>query len=80
MHQVTIEEAKIQLPELIEAAVQGEDVFITKQDQQVVKLVAVVQSGQRPQFGSARGLIEMSDDFDEPLADFDAYLPTSKEG
>ena len=74
MHQVTIEEAKIQLPELIEAAVQGEDVFITKQDQQVVKLVAVVQSGQRPQFGSARGLIEMSDDFDEPLPDFDEFM------
>jgi prevent-host-death family protein len=33
MHQVTIEEAKIQLPELIEAAVKGEDVFITKEDQ-----------------------------------------------
>jgi prevent-host-death family protein len=74
VHQVTIEEAKIQLPELIEAAVQGEDVFITKQDQQVVKLVAVVQSGQRPQFGSARGLIEMSDDFDEPLPDFDEFM------
>ena len=74
MHQVTIEEAKIQLPELIEAAVQGEDVFITKEDQQVVKLVAVVQSGQRPQFGSAAGLIQMSDDFDEPLPDFDEYM------
>ncbi len=74
MHQVTIEEAKIQLPELIEAAVQGEDVFITKEDQQVVKLVAVVQSGQRPQFGSAAGLIQMSDDFDDPLPDFNEYM------
>jgi prevent-host-death family protein len=74
VHQVTIEEAKIQLPELIEAAVQGEDVFITKEDQQVVKLVAVVQSGQRPQFGSAAGLIQMSDDFDDPLPDFNEYM------
>ncbi|MBE9227532.1 DUF433 domain-containing protein [Phormidium sp. LEGE 05292] len=29
----------------------------------------------RPKFGSAKGLIEMSDDFDEPLADFEAYAP-----
>lgn len=29
----------------------------------------------RPKFGSAKGLIEMSDDFDEPLADFQAYAP-----
>lgn len=28
----------------------------------------------RPQFGSARGLIEMSDDFDAPLADFKDYM------
>lgn len=27
----------------------------------------------RPKFGSAKGLIEMSDDFDEPLEDFEAY-------
>lgn len=74
MHQVTVEEAKTQLLELIEAAVQGEEVFITKEDQQVVKLVAVVQSGRRPQFGSAAGLVEMSDDFDDPLPDFDEYM------
>ncbi len=28
----------------------------------------------RPQFGSARGLIKMSDDFDEPLEDFIEYM------
>lgn len=27
----------------------------------------------RPKFGSAKGLIEMSDDFDAPLEDFEAY-------
>jgi hypothetical protein len=28
-----------------------------------------------PKFGNAAGLIEMSDDFDEPLEDFKEYMP-----
>ncbi|MFN4787068.1 MAG: DUF2281 domain-containing protein, partial [Pseudanabaena sp.] len=28
-----------------------------------------------PKFGSAKGLIKMSDDFDEPLEDFAEYAP-----
>lgn len=28
----------------------------------------------RPQFGSAEGSIQMSDDFDEPLQDFAEYM------
>ena len=29
----------------------------------------------KPRFGSAKGMIEMSDDFDEPLDDFMDYMP-----
>ena len=28
----------------------------------------------RPQFGSAKGLIKMADDFDAPVADFQEYM------
>lgn len=28
-----------------------------------------------PKFGSAKGLVKMSDDFDEPLEDFEEYAP-----
>jgi len=28
-----------------------------------------------PKFGSAKGLIEMSKDFDEPIKDFEEYMP-----
>jgi hypothetical protein len=35
-----------------------------------VKLVPLAQTKPRPQFGSAAGLITMSDDFDAPLEDF----------
>lgn len=73
MHQVNIEEAKTHLPDLIDAAVNGEEVIIAKDEQHLVKLVPVARANSRPQFGSAKGLITMSDDFDEPLEDFAEY-------
>ncbi len=74
MHQVNIEEAKAQLPDLIDAAVGGEEVLIAKDEQHLVKLVPVSRAKPRPVFGSAKGLIVMSDDFDEPLEDFAEYV------
>ena len=74
MHQVNIEEAKTHLPDLIDAAVNGEEVVIAKDEQHLVKLVPISRAQPRPQFGSAQGLITMSDDFDEPLEDFAEYM------
>jgi antitoxin (DNA-binding transcriptional repressor) of toxin-antitoxin stability system len=74
MRVVTLAEAKEHLPDLLEAAVGGAEVVIVDGDQQAVKLVPVQQVGARPQFGSAKGLITMSDDFDAPLDDFAEYL------
>ena len=39
------------------------------------QVIPIASTKPRPQFGSARGLIHMSDDFDAPLADFDEYVP-----
>ena len=74
MHQVSLEEAKTQLPDLIDAAVGGEEVIIAKDPLHLVKLVPVPTTKPRPQFGSAKGLITMADDFDAPLEDFEEYL------
>jgi antitoxin (DNA-binding transcriptional repressor) of toxin-antitoxin stability system len=74
MHQVNIEEAKTHLLDLIDAAVNGEEVVIAKDEQHLVKLVPVSRARPRPQFGSAKGLITMADDFDEPLEDFAEYM------
>jgi prevent-host-death family protein len=74
MHEVNIEEAKTNLPDLIDAAVNGEEVIITKDEQRLVKLVPVPGAKSRPQFGSAKGLITMSEDFEEPLEDFEEYM------
>jgi len=72
MHQVTVEEAKIQLPDLIESAVSGDEVIISG-DRNSVKLVPVTRSKPRPQFGSAKGMIEIADNFDDPIEDFADY-------
>jgi len=75
MYQVSLNEAKTRLLDLIEAALKGENVFIFREDRQMVQLVPVEPPKRQPQFGSAKGLIVMANDFDAPLPDFDAYMP-----
>lgn len=79
MQQVTLEEAKAHLTELVEAAAHGEEVFITKEDGLSVRLVLHHSGTQEPerrkrQFGSAKGLMTMAPDFDAPLDDFKEYM------
>lgn len=73
MYQVNLAEAITRLRDLINAAISGEAVFI-KNDHQVVQLVPVAPPQRCPQFGSAKGLITMADDFGAPLADFEEYM------
>ena len=54
MQQINIAEASKHLPHLIEAALSGEEIIITKDDQPVVKLVPF-KRGRRA--GSAKGLV-----------------------
>ena len=75
MHQVEIEEARDQLADLIEEAIAGESVVITRHGEPVVRLVtAETPRRSRRTFGSARGLIAIGEGFDEPLEDFRAYM------
>lgn len=74
MHTVNLDEAKIHLLDLIEEVIGGEEVVITKDDKPLVKLVPISQIRPKPQFGSAEGLITMSEDFDEPMEDFKEYM------
>lgn len=75
MQQLTINEAAEQLPALIEAAVRGEEVLITRDATHSVQLVPRAINGKRSkrQYGSAKGMIEMAPDFDAPLDDFKEY-------
>ena len=75
MVQVSVEEAKTKLPDLIAAAINGESVFITQDDQQIVQLTPIpLPSKGNRKAGSAKGLIHMADDFDAPLEDFKEYM------
>jgi antitoxin (DNA-binding transcriptional repressor) of toxin-antitoxin stability system len=76
MQQISVSEASKQLAQLVDAALNGEEIVITKDDQLAVKLKSVQRMPvkQRPKFGSAKGLLVMSDDFDDPLEDFREYM------
>jgi prevent-host-death family protein len=69
MAPVDLEEAKEHLAELVEQAARGEEVVITRNSRPLARIVAI-RSRKERQFGSAKGLIEMADDFDAPLEDF----------
>ncbi|MBE9146939.1 type II toxin-antitoxin system Phd/YefM family antitoxin [Planktothrix mougeotii] len=75
MHQVNLQEAETKLAELIEEAASGGEVVITRSDGAAFLIVPLVGAGSIPKFGSAKGKVIMSDDFDEPLADFEEYAP-----
>ncbi len=73
MKQVTIAEASKNLSELINLALNGEEVMITK-DSSVVQLISAIPVKRYPtKAGSAKGMVWMSDDFDEPLEDFEDH-------
>lgn len=75
MQQITLAVASQKLAELIEAAINGEEIIITKDELPAVKLTPVISKKKRPPlFGSAKDLITISDDFDAPLEDFKDYM------
>ena len=74
MYQVSVEKTPtIQLHDLIDFVINGEEVVFTQNNVPIAKLIAVRQEKPRPQFGSAKGLFVMAEDFNEPLEDFDEY-------
>lgn len=70
MQTITVAEAADKLSDLIDAALRGEEIVITKGDKSVVKLTPTTLVKHR-QPGSAKGMVWMSDDFNEPLEDFE---------
>lgn len=75
MTQVTIHEAKTHLSKLIQLALAGEEVVITKGKQPMVKLVVVPEMRKERRIGGAKDVIlKIADDFDEPLDDFAEYM------
>jgi prevent-host-death family protein len=61
-------EAKTELSRLVERALRGEEIIIARAGVPVVRLVPVVQRGER-KLGQWEGQVDMADDFDAPLPD-----------
>ncbi|NJL78644.1 MAG: type II toxin-antitoxin system prevent-host-death family antitoxin [Richelia sp. RM2_1_2] len=73
MHQVDITEAQAKIKQLLQSALQGEEIIITRDNQPILKLIQFSPHCQRRQRGSAKAQIWMAPDFDEPLEDFKEY-------
>jgi antitoxin (DNA-binding transcriptional repressor) of toxin-antitoxin stability system len=80
--QVSLVEAAASLNDLVQAAIDGEEVILLNGDRPAIRFtpVGVVKPDslserlRQRKPGSAKGLIWMSDDFEEPLADFKEYM------
>ena len=71
MNQLDITQAKSKLPDLLDLAIDGEEIIITQNNKPVAKISPIKRPLKR---GSAKGKIWMSEDFDEPLIDFQEYM------
>jgi antitoxin (DNA-binding transcriptional repressor) of toxin-antitoxin stability system len=74
MYQIEMDKAKSQMESLIQTALSGEEVVITRDDVPIVKLVAIPKQNGSRKAGSAKGMISISEDFEEPLEDFREYM------
>lgn len=74
MQNIDINQAKQNFPALIEKIVSDGEVIITKNGQPVVKMVSLKKTKKERKFGTAKGLIKMADDFDQPIDDFKEYM------
>lgn len=72
MQNIDINQVKQQLPQLLENI--DDVIIITKQGLPIAKIVGIPDKNKKRQFGSAKGLIKMSNDFDDPLDDFMEYM------
>lgn len=70
MHKVDVTEAQTQIAQLLQSALQGEEVIITRDNQSIIKLIQVSPTAKRRQRDSTKGQIWIASDFDEPLKDF----------
>lgn len=64
-------DAKARFSELVQRAMMGEEIIVTKENRPVVKIVQVKPVKRKP--GTGKG-VWMSPDFDEPLDDFKEYM------
>jgi prevent-host-death family protein len=71
MEQYKLADAKAHFSEIVQKAMLGEIITVTKENRPVVKIVPIKPATRNP--GTGKG-IWMAADFDQPLADFAEYM------
>lgn len=74
MHKVDISQATSSPESLFQTALDGNEVVITQNNEPILKIVRLNQPKKRRQSGSAKGLIWMSDDFDDMKEELREYM------
>lgn len=79
MSEVNVHYAKTHLSKLIQAALNGEDVVISRRNKPVVRLQVISSDPPERRFGGLKGMVlRMDDSFDDELEDFADYAPMAK--
>jgi prevent-host-death family protein len=73
MASVTVHQAKTQLSRLIQGALRGEEIVITRNHEPVAKLVPLPGAKVKRRLGGAKGKLRILPGFYEPLEDFAEY-------
>ena len=71
IEQYKLADAKAHFSEIVQKAMLGEIITVTKENRPVVKIVPIKPATRNP--GTGKG-IRMAADFDQPLADFAEYM------
>ena len=74
MVQVSLEEATLRLPQLIREAKNGEEIVLVENELPFARVIPLLRRRPKAQFGSARGLIELSDNWDDTPEGFENYM------
>ena len=67
MIEVNIHEAKTHLSRLLAQVEAGEEVIIARSGEPIARIVAIARQPKKRVLGADRGLIVISDDFDDPV-------------
>ena len=74
MASFNIADAKAHLSSLVQRALMGEEVIISRDNKPLLRLTPLRQPGQPRVPGSAKGRVWMASDFDATPEDFQEYL------
>jgi len=72
MKSVNVHEAKTHLSRLIAEVEAGEEIIISRSGKPVARLLPFAARPPKREMGFDRGLVEIPEDFDAPMPDFEA--------